>query len=134
VPRRHETRPVRLERAQTRDAGVLAIMQGRAFFDELQYAPPETVERLKRLEHPPLGPPGVMDVEWTRGVISSPESVYYKIRLGEGTVGRVIVAANPEKHPEENFWRIFIEPMYQDLGIGQEAFRQIYRLHPDVVR
>lgn len=49
-------------------------------------------------------------------------------------MGGLIVAAEPDKHLEENFWRIFVEPTYNDRGIGQEAMRQLYRRHPDVKR
>jgi len=76
----------------------------------------------------------MVDPEWTKGAIKSKETVYYKILLGDRIVGGLIVAADPEKYPEENFWRIFVEPTYNDRGIGQEAIRQLYRLHPDVKR
>lgn len=134
MPRTVETRPVRLVPAKLEDACLMTAIEGRAFLDELRYVPPEKLEELKSLECPPLGPPGILDVKWTRRRIESPEVVYYVIRLGDGVVGGVFFAARPEKYPEENFWRIFIEPMYHDRGIGQEVFRQIYRLHPDVKR
>jgi RimJ/RimL family protein N-acetyltransferase len=67
-------------------------------------------------------------------MIASPECVYYKILLGDRIVGGVIVAADVEKHHMESFWRIFIEPVCQDRGIGQEAFRRLYRLHLNVKR
>jgi len=134
MPRIEETRPVTLDLTQPKYAGVLAIMQGRAFLEELNHAPPEIVEEQMCREHPPLGPIGVMDVDWTRRMITSRESIYYLIRLGGGVVGGVFFAADPERHREENFWRIFVEPMYHNRGIGQEAFRQIYRRHPDVKR
>jgi len=134
MPRRAEGRPVRLEAAKPEDAERLAIIQGRAFVTEEAFVPPEDLRKLRELPDPPLGPPGIMDVEWTRGMIESTECVYYRIMLGKVLVGGVIVAADAEKYHMENFWRIFIEPMYQDRGIGEEAMRQIYRLHPNVRR
>ncbi|UCF09911.1 MAG: GNAT family N-acetyltransferase [Candidatus Bipolaricaulota bacterium] len=112
----------------------MTAIEGRAFLDELQYVPPEVLEELKSREHPPLGPPGILDSKWTLRMIEWPGCTYYVIWLGNGVVGGVLFATHPEKHPEENFWRIFIEPMYQDRGIGQEVFRRIYRTHPDVKR
>ena len=134
MTRTPETRPVRLERAKPEDAGRLAIIQGRAFFDEWRFVSEEDRKREFGREDPPLGPPGIMDVERTSEMIASPECVYYKILLGEHIVGGLIVAAEAEKYPEENFWRIFVEPMYQDRGIGQAAFRLLFRLHPGVKR
>lgn len=134
MAKRLETRPVRLERAKPEDAGRLAIIQGRAFLSELDFASPEDQKRLRELPDPPLGPPDIMDASETLRRIQFPGAVYYKILLGNGIVGGVIVAADAEKYPTENFWRIFVEPMYQNRGIGEEAMRQIYRLHPDVKR
>jgi GNAT superfamily N-acetyltransferase len=134
MPRRVEGRPVRLEVAKPEDAGRLAIIQGRAFLTEEQYVPAEDRKRLRELPNPPVGPPDIMDVKQTQEWIRSPECVYYKILLGNYIVGGVIVAADAEKYPMENFWRIFVEPVYQDRGIGQEAMRQIYRLRPNVKR
>lgn len=134
MPRREERRPVRLERAKPEDAGRLTVIQGRAFLTEQQYIPGEDLERLHAMEDPPVGPPGVVDIGWTKKMIESPECVYYKLLLGERLVGGVIIALDAEKYHMENFWRIFIEPVYHDRGIGQEAFRQIYMLHPNVNR
>ncbi|MEN6370096.1 MAG: GNAT family N-acetyltransferase [Thermotogota bacterium] len=134
MTKRVEKRPVRLELAKTEDAGRLAIIQGRAFLTELDHASAEDQKRLRELQDPPLGPPDIMDVKQTAEWIQSPECVYYKILLGDYIVGGVLVAADAEKYHMENFWRIFIEPMYQDRGIGEEAMRQIFRLHPNVRR
>lgn len=134
MPRYAETRPISLALASLEDAGPLAITQARAFLDDFQWIPQEELERQRNLEDPVMGPPGVTSIEWTRKTIASPESVYYKILLGDRLVGGVILAADVAKYPDENFWRIFVEPVYQGRGIGQEAFRQVYRLHPDVAR
>jgi GNAT superfamily N-acetyltransferase len=134
MPRIEEKRPVRLELATPKDACYLTILQARAFLTEDKYIPQDTLEKLRRLDDPLIGPPGMVDPEWTKRIINSKESVYYKILLDGHIVGGLIVAANPEKYPEENFWRIFVEPAYQDRGIGQQAIRQLYRLHPDVKR
>jgi GNAT superfamily N-acetyltransferase len=134
MPERVETRPVRLERAKPEDAGRLAIIRGRAFFDEWRFVSEEDRKREFGREDPPLGPPGIMDVGSTSEMIASPECIYYKILLGERVVGGLTVAADAKKYPEENFWQIFVEPMYHDRGIGQAAFRQLFRLHPDVER
>jgi RimJ/RimL family protein N-acetyltransferase len=134
MARRKETRLVRLDLAAPQDAPQLTVIQGRAFHDDVRFIPPDVLERLHEADDPGQGPPGVTDIEWTRRMIQSPKSVYYKILLGDRMVGGVILAADAEAYPEENFWRIFIEPVYHGRGIGQEAFRQVFRLHPDVKR
>jgi len=134
MPRIEETRPVRLELARPEDACYLTILQARAFLTEEAFIEPEDLDRLRRLDDPLVGPPGMVDPAWTRMVIGSDRSVYYKILLADLIVGGLIVAANAEAFPEENFWRIFVEPTYHNRGIGQEAMRQLYRLHPNVKR
>ncbi len=129
-----EFRPALVAVLRPEDAGRLAIIQGRAFLTEIGFAPPEDQKRLRELQDPPLGPPDIMDVKQTVEWIQSPECVYYKILLGDYIAGGVFVAADAEKYHMENFWRIFVEPMYQDRGIGEEAMRQIFRLHPVVKR
>jgi GNAT superfamily N-acetyltransferase len=134
MPLIEETRPVRLELATAEDACYLTILQARAFLTEEDFVPPDKLKQLRRLDDPLIGPPGMVDPKWTKRVIESKESVYYRILLGDRIVGGLIVAADAEKHADENFWRIFVEPTYQDRGIGQEAMRQLYRLHANVRR
>lgn len=134
MPRRPETRPVRLELALPEDAGPLTVIQGRAFHDDVRFIDPKDLARLYAADDPAQGPPGVTDIDWTRNMIGDPESVYYKVLLDARLVGGVILAVDAEKYSNENFWRIFIEPVYHGRGIGQEAFRHVYRLHPDVKR
>jgi len=87
MPRIEEKRPVRLELASPEDACCLTILQARAFLTDEQHAPPEAVETLRRLDDPMIGPPGMADPEWTKMVINSPMSVYYKILLADRIVG-----------------------------------------------
>lgn len=110
------------------------MIQGRAFHDDIRFIPEDDWKRLMEQKDPSQGPPGVTDIDWTRRMIEHAESAYYKILLGDRIVGGLIVAADAEKHPDENLWRVYIEPVYQSRGIGREAFRQLYRLHPDVER
>ena len=64
------------------------------------------------------------------------DSTFYKIVLGDSQiVGGLLVIVRPELGVGE--WHcegIYIDPDYQNRGIGQEAFRAMYKLHPDVVR
>ena len=129
-----ETRPIRLLLAEPQDAGHLTVIQGRAFHDDIRFVSEEDIARGRQVEDPSQGPPGCTDIAWTRKMIENPESVYYKILLGDHLVGGVILAADPVKYADENFWRIFIEPVYHSRGIGREVLRQIYQLHPDVQR
>jgi len=126
--------PVQLKPAEPKHASLMTAIEARAFLDELQYVSPEKLAELKRLKYPPLGPPGILDSNWTRDNIEWEGCHYYIICYGEGVVGGVFFPADWQKFPEENFWRIFIEPMYHGRGIGSEVFRQVYRMHPDVKR
>jgi len=129
-----ETRPIRLLLADPDDAGHLTVIQGRAFHDDIRFVSEEDIARGRQVADPSQGPPGCTDIAWTKKMIESSESMYYKIVLDSRLVGGVILAADPEKYADENFWRIFIEPVYHNRGIGQEAFRQVFRLHPAVRR
>jgi RimJ/RimL family protein N-acetyltransferase len=113
---------------------MLTVIQARAFHDDVRFIDSDDLDRLLEADDPPQGPPGVTDIEWTRNMIVNANAIYYKILLGNRLVGGVILAKDAEKHANENFWRIFIEPVYHGRGIGQEAFRQVFRLHPTVKR
>ncbi|MEW5826675.1 MAG: hypothetical protein AB1778_07570 [Candidatus Bipolaricaulota bacterium] len=58
-------------------------------------------------------------------------------RVREAKILEGLVDAGGEERGNfrmEDFWRIFVRPVYQDRRMGQEAMRQIYRLQPNVRR
>ncbi len=143
MPRRKEARPVRLEAATPEDAGPLAVVAALAFYDDRKWMPESLREANQAANDPSKGPPHV-SYAWTRQVIESltgeerkaSDTTYYKVVLGdELIVGGLFVVARPDLGDGE--WRcegVFVDPDYQDRGIGQEILRQMYRHHPDVVR
>jgi ribosomal protein S18 acetylase RimI-like enzyme len=143
MPRRKETRPVRLEAASTEDAGSLAVVAALAFYDDRKWMPDALREASQSLDDPDKGPAHV-SYQWTRKLIESLSdreakasgTTYYKVILGdELIVGGLLVVARPDFGDGE--WRcegIYVDPDYQDRGIGQEILRQMYRRYPDVVR
>ncbi|MGB2983995.1 MAG: GNAT family N-acetyltransferase [Candidatus Bipolaricaulia bacterium] len=142
MPRRHETRPVRLEMATPEDAGPLTVVAALAFVDDRKSMPEETLDSILAADDPSKGPPHT-SYEWTRKMVEGlsherkeVDSTFYKIVLGDSRiVGGLLVIVRPDLGEGE--WRcegIYIDPDYQNRGIGQEAFRAMYKLHPDVVR
>jgi len=142
--KREETRPVRLEVASVEDAGPLTVIAALAFFDDRKWIPPKILEPMLAEADPSKGPPHV-SYEWTRRVLQSiheghivgaPDTTYYKVVLGESrAVGGLFIVSRTDLGEGE--WRcegIYVDPDYQDRGIGQKVFRAMYRLHPDAVR
>ena len=132
MPRREETRPVRLEPATPDDAGPLAAVAGLAFYDDRKWMPDGLRAEILAADDPLKGPPHV-SYEWTRrvienlsnGVRKASDTTYYKVVLGkERIVGGLFVVARPDLGEGE--WRcegIYVDPDYQDRGIGQEILR-----------
>lgn len=142
MPRRTEARPVRLEPATPEDAGPLTVIAALAFFDDRKWMPRETLDAILAAENPSKGPPHT-SYAWTRKIIEhvngesdESASTFYKVFLGDSLiVGGLFVVVRPDLGQGE--WRcegIYVDPDYQNRGIGQEAFRAMYRHHPDVVR
>jgi len=143
MPRREETRPVRLEPATPDDAGPLAVVAALAFYDDRKWMPDGLRAEILAADDPPKGPPHV-SYEWTRRVIENlsngarkaSDTTYYKVVLGEERiVGGLFVVARPDLGEGE--WRcegIYVDPDYQDRGIGQEILRAMYRHHSDAAR
>lgn len=142
--KRNETRPVRLEAATIEDAGSLAVVAAVAFYDDRKWMPDECRAEILAADDPSKGPPHV-SYEWTRRVLESiheerilgaPDTTYYKVILGEDrAVGGLFIVSRTDLGAGE--WRcegIYVDPDYQDRGIGQEILRAMYRLHPNAVR
>lgn len=142
MPRRTDTRPVRVELATPEDAGPLTVIAALAFFDDRKWMPQETLAAVLAAEDPSKGPPHT-SYAWTRRVIGrvngefdDSSSAFYKVFLGDSLiVGGLFVVDRPDLGVGE--WRcegIYVDPDYQNRGIGQEVLRAMYRRHPDVVR
>ena len=98
---------IHFEKAKTRDAQVLALVSWRAFDHDIHYGAPG-----------PGGPPGYKSDQWQSKMMRLGD--YYRILADGQIVGGIIVF---RKAPREyELGRIFIEPDFQNQGIGTQAF------------
>ncbi len=101
---------IRFEKARLQDAAVLTGVQQRTFDDDS-----------RRFAGRPSGggPPGYDSVDWTLWAIKT--GIYYEIVAGEQIVGGVILFDMHKRHVY--LGRIFVDPDWQDQGIGSQAIR-----------
>jgi GNAT superfamily N-acetyltransferase len=98
---------VRFEKARSADAGMLAEVSKRAFDHDIHYGAPG-----------PGGPPGYDSADWQAKVMRFGD--YYKILEGKRIIGGMVVMRRGAREYEVG--RIFLEPEWQDQGIGTRAF------------
>jgi RimJ/RimL family protein N-acetyltransferase len=113
---------LRFEKARREDARVLALISGRAFDNDVNYGAPGSG-----------GPPGYKSEMWQIRVIA--RSHYYKIILEEDydrIIGGFIVFQNT--YGDCELGRIFIDPDYQNQGIGTQAMAFMEDAFPDARR
>ena len=102
------------------DIKLLTPIMKKAFDDDAQ----------KHLNRPEGGPPGYDDGEFFRTwLLPYQESVGYKISYQDTLIGGVIVWILPENH--NILGTIFIDPEYQDRGLGQQTWDFIEITYPD---
>ena len=96
----------------------------RAFHADVLFTPPEI---------PPQGPPGYDSPEWNLNQIE--QTIYYAIRKDRGVIGGIILF-DMDRYADQkgvfNIGRIWVDPYYQNQGIGQEAMSQMFSTHPEV--
>lgn len=112
---------VQLIKAQEADSEILTEIQIRTFSDD---------NKRKPLGCSLEGPPGFDSIEWNRSWIN--RTPYYKILFERKIVGGIIIFEIGENRYEVG--RIWVDPDFQNLGIGQESMAQMFDLHPDVKR
>ena len=103
------------ERARPADAARLAEASKLALDYDVHYGAPG-----------PGGPPGYDSAAWQSRAIRSGE--YYKILAGDRIIGGIIVLRKGVRAYEVG--PIFIEPEFQDQGIGTEAFEFLWSVYP----
>lgn len=92
----------------------------RAFDDDAQ----------KHLDKESGGPPGYDNGDFFRTwLVPYQESKGYKILIGEVLIGGIIVWILPENH--NILGTIFVDPAYQDQGVGQNAWKFIEKTYPE---
>jgi GNAT superfamily N-acetyltransferase len=106
---------VRFRRARPGDAGSLARASKRAFDNDIHYGAPG-----------PGGPPGYDSNAWQRRMMRFGE--YYVIEHDGEVIGGIIVFRKAPRCYEVG--RIFVEPAFQNQGIGSEAFQFLWKAYP----
>jgi ribosomal protein S18 acetylase RimI-like enzyme len=112
---------IAIERATATDAVELTEIQARTFVDDNKRKPPGCSME---------GPPGYDSVAWNAARIAG--TPYFKIACDGQTVGGIIVFDMGHGHYE--LGRIYVDPPFQDHGIGQAAIRQLSDAFPEAVR
>ena len=110
---------IRFVKARTRDAEELTEVQRRTFDEDS-----------RRFAGRPGGPPGYDSVDWTLWAIKT--GIYFKISAGDQIIGGVILFDMHQRH--FNLGRIFVDPDWQDRGIGTQAIQFIEKTFPYVKR
>jgi GNAT superfamily N-acetyltransferase len=104
------------------DIKVLTSVMKRAFDDDAQM----------HLGQESGGPPGYDDGEFFRiWLLPYEESVGYKIMSEESVIGGIIVWILPEGH--NILGTIFVDPDFQDIGVGEQAWRFIEETYPTTI-
>ncbi|MCK4801966.1 MAG: GNAT family N-acetyltransferase [Anaerolineales bacterium] len=102
------------------DIPVLIPVMKRAFDDDAR----------KHLGKESGGPPGYDDGEFfCTWLLPYQESVGYKITSCDQVIGGIIVWILPEGH--NILGTIFVDPEYQDLGVGQQTWQFIEETYPE---
>lgn len=110
---------IRIEKARSEDSKVLALASWRAFDNDVNYGAPGVG-----------GPPGYKSDRWQSKMIRIGK--YYKILADTRIIGGFIVFDQGFGHFE--LGRIFIEPEYQNQGIGTQAIEFMEKTFPQVRR
>jgi GNAT superfamily N-acetyltransferase len=106
---------VTFRRARPQDARLLASVSKRAFDDDVHYGAPG-----------PGGPTGYDSEAWQRRMMRYGE-YYVMAREGEVIGGMIVFRKEPRCY---ELGRIFIDPQWQNQGIGSEAFQFLWKRYP----
>jgi RimJ/RimL family protein N-acetyltransferase len=113
---------IRFEKAKPEDAKTLALVSGRAFDNDIHYGAPGNG-----------GPPGYKSDMWQIRMMS--RGHFYKILLddtGAHIIGGFIVFQNA--YGDCELGRIFIDPAYQNQGIGTQTMAFMENTFPEARR
>ena len=118
-PEKEHSQAIQVTPASLDDIPELVPVMKRAFDDDSQ----------KHLGKPWGGPEGYDDGDFFRRWMPYKESVSYKILLDGRVVGGLIVWVY--EHERNTLGTIFVDPAFQDRGIGSKAWRLVEGRHPD---
>ena len=110
---------IRFQKARPEDAEALTQVQVRTFDDDA-----------RRFTGEPGGPPGYDSVAWQLQVMR--RGLYYKILTDDQIIGGFILF--DMKHRHFNLGRIFVDPSWQNQGIGTQAIEFMEKAFPYVKR
>ena len=110
---------IRFEKAETEDAKALALASWRAFDNDIHYGAPSIG-----------GPPGYKSDRWQSKMMTVGK--YYEILANDRIIGGFIVFLKGHGYCE--LGRIFIDPDFQNQGIGTQAFEFIWTEFPEARR
>ncbi len=106
---------IRFARARAEDAKALALISWRAFDNDVNYGAPDSG-----------GPPGYRSDRWQSKMMRIGK--YYKVLADDRIIGGLIIFPQQAGHYE--LGRIFIDPDFQNQGIGTQAFEFIWKEFP----
>ncbi len=106
---------IRFANAREVDAEALAAASARAFENDIHHGAPSAG-----------GPPGYRSAPWQARMMRLGR--YFKVLAGRRIIGGMIVFAQGPGHYE--LGRIFIEPEFQNQGIGTQALGFLWRAFP----
>ncbi|MGG4103237.1 GNAT family N-acetyltransferase [Paenibacillus lautus] len=109
-----------LERAIKSDASKLAEIQKASFDDESKHFNNNEI----------CGPLGYDSVSWQEEMMHSCE--YFKVLYNGEIIGGAMIFI--ETNQVHNLGRIFIDPNYQNQGIGKKVMKKIEGSFPDSVK
>lgn len=106
-----------LERAIKNDAPKLAELQKASFDEESKHFNNNEIG----------GPPGYDSISWQEEMMQICE--YLKVLFNGQIIGGALILI--ESNQVHNLGRIFIDPNYQNQGIGMKVMKEIERSFPD---
>ncbi|MFD3274448.1 GNAT family N-acetyltransferase [Paenibacillus dendritiformis] len=106
-----------LERAIKNDAPKLAELQKASFDEESKHFNNNEIG----------GPPGYDSISWQEEMMQICE--YFKVLFNGEIIGGALILI--ESNQVHNLGRIFIDPNFQNQGIGMKVMKEIERSFPD---
>jgi len=120
MEKKHQDLELRFQTMEEIDIPALTPVMKRAFDDDAQ----------KHLGKKSGGPPGYDNGDFFRTwLLPYQESVGYKVISGEIVIGGIIVWILPKGN--NILGTIFVDPEYQDLGVGWNTWQFIEETYPD---
>ncbi len=106
---------IQFQKARAADAATLAQCSKRAFHSDIHCGAPSIG-----------GPPGYDAAQWQKKMMRFGD--YYKIVIDKQIVGGIIVFR--KKAREYELGRIFVDPDFQNQGLGTQAFEFLWQEYP----